>query len=91
LATLRAAASTAKDSPTISVLPLGVLAHHALVVGVGDVLAEHVLDLAARHGGLQRLVDAADPLLLDRHGVDRGDLELGLGEGGAGELSCVSC
>jgi hypothetical protein len=87
---LRAAASTANDSPTISVLPFGgVLAHHALVVGVGDVLAEHVLDLAARLGGLQRLVDAADPLLLDRHGVDGGDLELGLGQrvrGGWGML-----
>ena len=55
---------------------LGILAHHPLVVGVGDVLGPVVGDLAARLGGLERLVDPADPLLLDRHGVDRGDLEL---------------
>jgi hypothetical protein len=60
-----------------------VLAHDALVVGVGDVLGRLVVDLAARLGGLQRLVDAAHPLLLERHRVDGGDLELRLGQGDA--------
>jgi hypothetical protein len=56
LATLRAAASTAKLSPTMSWLPPhGVLAHDALVVGVGDVLAGLVLDVAARLAALSAL------------------------------------
>jgi hypothetical protein len=55
---------------------LGIFAHHALIVGVGDVLGIDVLDLAAILGGVQRLVDPADPLLLDRHGVDGRDLDL---------------
>ena len=59
----------------------GVLAHDALVVGVTDVFAGLVFDLAACFGGLQRLVDAADPLLFERHRVDRRDLELGLRQG----------
>jgi hypothetical protein len=35
-------------------------------------------------GGLQGLVDAADPLLFEGHGVHRGDLHPGLREGKAG-------
>ena len=62
----------------------GVFAHHALVVGVADVFAGLVFDLAACFGGLQGLVDAADPLLFKRHCVDRRDLELGLREGQRG-------
>jgi hypothetical protein len=55
---------------------LGILAHDALVVRVGHVLGEDVLDLAAPLGGLERLVDARHPLLLDRDGVDGRHLEL---------------
>ncbi|MPN11715.1 hypothetical protein SDC9_159023 [bioreactor metagenome] len=55
---------------------VGVFAHHAFVVGIGDVFGGLVFDLAARLGGLQRQVDAADPLLLEGHGVDAGDLQL---------------
>jgi hypothetical protein len=44
----------------------------------------------SRHRGLQCLVDAADPLLLDRHRVDRGDLQLGLRERAAPE-ACEQC
>src|SRR3989344_647355 len=56
----------------------GVFAHHALVVGVAHILAGLVFDLATCFGGFQGLVDAADPLLLEGHRVDRRDLELGL-------------
>jgi hypothetical protein len=55
---------------------LRVFAQHALVVRVGHLLGEHVLDLAAVLGGVERLVDAAHPLLLDRYGVNRRDLDL---------------
>jgi hypothetical protein len=33
-------------------------------------------------------VQSADPLLLERHGVDRGDFHLGLREGEAGRGQC---
>jgi hypothetical protein len=62
----------------------GVLAHHAFVVGVADVLGGLVFDLAARFGRLQRLVDAAHPLLLEGHGVHRRHLQLGLRQRQAG-------
>src|SRR6218665_198835 len=108
LATLRAAASTAKTSPPMSSFPPlahspappprptlprkaladdelvaagGVFAQHALVIGVGDILAGPVVDLAARLRRFQRLVDAADPLLLERHRVDRRHAQLGLRRG----------
>ena len=42
------------------------------------------VDLAARDGGVERLVDARDPLLLDGDRVDGGDLHLLLGERRAG-------
>ena len=62
---------------------LGVLAHDALIVVVGDVLGPFVGDVAAVLGGIERLVHARDPLLLHRHRIDRGDLDrpgLGLRE-----------
>ena len=62
----------------------GVFAHHALVVGIAHVLAGLVFDLATRLRGLERLVQAAGPLLLEGHGVDTGDLEFGLGQCQAG-------
>ena len=69
---------------------LRVLAHHALVIGVADVLGELVLDLTAGDSGVQRLVDARHPLLLDRHRVDGRDLHLLLRErrAGAQERRC---
>jgi hypothetical protein len=92
LATLRAAASTANDSPDDQRVAAGrVFAHHPFVVGVGDVLGRLVFDLAARLGRIQRLVQAADPLLLEGHGVDSGDLELGLGEGESGNEQDKGC
>ena len=54
---------------------LGIFAHDALIVGVGDILGIDIVDVAALLGGVERLVDAADPLLLDRDGVDGGDLD----------------
>jgi hypothetical protein len=72
---------------------LAIFAHHALVVAVGDVFGKHIVDVAAVLGGVGGLVDAAHPLLLDGHGVDRGDLDRLLGEqpgghcGGAGKGS----
>ena len=65
-----------------------VFAHHAFEVGVGDVLRRLVFDLATCLGGLQRLVQAADPLLLEGRGVDPRDLEFGLREGHAGAPCC---
>ncbi|MNI59698.1 hypothetical protein D3C73_1148740 [compost metagenome] len=56
---------------------LGVLAHDALVVGVGDVFRERVVDLATVARSRQRLVDARHPLLFDRHRIDGGNLGLG--------------
>jgi hypothetical protein len=53
----------------------GVFAHDALIVIVRGVFGKHILDIAARDGGVGGLVDTADPLLLDRNGVDRRDLE----------------
>ncbi|MNT10405.1 hypothetical protein D3C72_1452350 [compost metagenome] len=58
----------------------GVLAHHALVVGIAHVLGRLVFDLPTCLGRLQRLVDAAHPLLLERHRVHGSHLELGLRE-----------
>jgi hypothetical protein len=59
---------------------LPAVAHHTLVVSVGHVLAGLVLDLAARLRRYQRGVQAPGPLLFKRHGVNAGDLDLGLGQ-----------
>ncbi len=53
----------------------GKLAHDALVVRIRNIFRERVFDIAAFRRSIQRLVDAADPLLLDRQGVNRGNLQ----------------
>ena len=54
---------------------LAIFAHHPLIVGIGDLLGECIFDVAALLGGERRLVDAAHPLLLDRHRIDGGGLD----------------
>ena len=53
----------------------GIFAHHARIVGIGGVLGEGVGDLARRLGRFGGDMDAADPLLFDRHGIDAGDTD----------------
>jgi hypothetical protein len=64
---------------------LRILAHHPLVVGVGDVFRELVFDLAPGDRRVQGLVDAADPLLFDRNRIDGGHLQPVLAGGDAGQ------
>jgi len=85
LATLRAAASFADDE---LVAGGGVFAHHAFVVGVAHVLGGFVLNVTARFSGFERLVDAADPLLLEGHRVDGRHFGLGLRQRQAGSCQC---
>jgi hypothetical protein len=63
----------------------GIFAHDALIIIVRGVFGEHILDIAARDGGVGGLVDAADPLLFHRHGVDRRDFERPFGARAADE------
>src|SRR3546814_20548643 len=55
---------------------LGVFTHDADVIAVGDLLREAVVDLAALLRCGQSAMQRADPLLLDRHCVDAGHLQL---------------
>ncbi len=68
----------------------GIFPHHARIVGVGGVFRIGIGDVATilcRDGGD---MDAADPLLLDRYGVDARDFQrfggqsFDRGEGGKG-------
>ncbi|MCY1243938.1 hypothetical protein D9M72_569810 [compost metagenome] len=49
---------------------LAIFAHDALVIVVRGVFRIDIVDIAAFLGGIGRLVDTADPLLLDRNGID---------------------
>ena len=75
----RDAASRALDSKGLAddeVAAFGrELAHHPLIIGVRGVLRPFIGDLAAIFGGVQRFMNAGHPLLLNRHGVDRRDLD----------------
>ena len=52
-----------------------ILAHHAGIVGVGHVFGVDVVNGACRLGGFGGLMDAADPLLLDRNRIDARHLD----------------
>ena len=69
---------------------LAIFAHDALIVGVGDVFGEDIFDVAAVLGGVGGLVDAAHPLLLDRHRVDGRDLQLLLREEARRAARCAA-
>ena len=58
-----------------AVAGLGIFPHHPVVVGIRDVLGEDVFDVPAFGRGIGGLVDAADPLLLHRDGIDRRHLQ----------------
>jgi hypothetical protein len=52
--------------------------HDTFVIGIGNVLRRRVFDLASGFSSLERLVNPPHPLLLERHGVNRRHLQLGL-------------
>ena len=54
---------------------LGIFAHDPFVVGIRDILGEHVLNIASLSGGVERFVNTADPLLLYRQSVNGRDLD----------------
>ena len=59
---------------------LGVFAHDALVVGIGDVFRRDIFDIATILGSGRGLMDARYPLLLEGDRIYRSDLQLLLGE-----------